>query len=107
MAIITFIPSGASCDTKFTVAQRGPTYPPPALTPPVVSLSDRLTSGQLQGQVAGAKQNYIIWKDSGTESTRSRWPMDTLAAVTAGLAAIATADAAGTNVSINALGVVV
>lgn len=108
MALITFAPSGQTFDTSMTLAQKGPTYPAPnPPTPPVVSLEDQLTSGTLGAQVQGAKQNYIIWKDMGKESTRDRWAMNSEAAVTAGLGEIATADADGTNITIDANGALV
>ena len=107
MAQVTFAPSGEVCDTNLTVAQKGPTYPPPnPPAPPVVSLEDQLTSGTLGAQVQGANQNYIIWKDKGVESTRARWMMDSAAAVTAGLAEIATAADAGTSITLNSDGTV-
>lgn len=100
MALITFSVSGQTFDTSMTLAQRGPTYPPPPPTPPTVSLQDALTAGTLGAQVQGSNQNYIIWKDMGKESTRDRWPMDTEQAVEDGLAAIAVAFAAGTAITL-------
>jgi hypothetical protein len=105
MALVTFAPSGEVCDTNLTVAQKGPTYAT-AATPPTVSLEDQLTAGTLGAQVQGAQQNYIIWKDKGTDSTRARWMMNSAAAVTAGLAEITTADDAGTGITLTAAGTV-
>ena len=100
MALITFSVSGQTFDTNMTVAQKGPTYPPPPPTPPTVSLEDELTAGTLGAQVQGSNQNYIIWKDRGVESTRDRWPMDSEQAVEDGLAAIAVAYAANTAITL-------
>lgn len=100
MALITFGPSGETMNTNMVVAQKGPTYPPPAATPPVVDLEDNLTGGTLGAQVSNSQQNYIIWKDHNTESTRARWPMDSEGAVADGLDAISTADAAGTAITL-------
>ena len=101
MATVTFSSNGQTFDTSLTLAQKGPTYPPPnPPTPPVVSLEDQLTSGTLGAQVQGSNQNYIIWKDFGTEVTRDRWAMDSAQAVEDGLAAIQTAMGAGTSVTL-------
>ena len=106
MAVITFSVTLEPMNTALTLAQPGPTYPAPnPPTPPVVSLEDQLTAGTLGAQVQGSNQNYIIWKDAGKESTRSRWPMNSATAVADGIVAIETAMAAGTNITLDPDGV--
>lgn len=108
MSVITFSVTSEPMNTAFVSAGPGPTYPAPnPPTPPVVSLEDQLTSGELGAQVQGAQQNYIIWKDAGKETTRSRWPMNSATAVADGIAEIQTAMAAGTDIVLDADGNVV
>lgn len=88
---VTFQPTGEVMNTDLVTQQKGPSSP--TLTLPVIGndgWGGPLTSGSLQAQVGGSGGNYIAWKDHNTESTRSLWPMDDAAAVTLGLANIAT-----------------
>lgn len=86
---VRFQPTGEVMNTDLTVFQYGPSSGP--FTQPEIGndgWGGPLTGGSLQSQVGPAGGHFVVWKDGGTESTRTMWRFETKAYRDAAVATI-------------------